>query len=317
MNERGRRTVEIISIVVIFSLLLGFPIYFIILNNSPDIKHETTRWAIIEDNLGNRLAIEPENTDVWEEFVEYNKPILYAYVKGIVVPYENLWQFRFEPSTISIQNVSSRYLNANIQYIASNLDHLLFNEFGVNIEKIEIFEHKYYGIIGFSVDLVILILAIPIFSFYLVFRNKTQKRYELIKNSILEVKDDLEGISLAMLSQKVDLQQKQVEQLIKKSNLAVEFDLLITDDRIQFKELIYSQSIKQIEEELPNIHQISTNQLTLEHFSKLSQFKADLEEALEYFSKDPTNIAKQTQIKTTLEIISELLESITLDAINI
>jgi len=72
--------------------------------------------------------------------------------------------------------------------------------------------------------------------------------------------------------------------------------------------LIYTQSIKQIEEELPNIHQISTNQLTFEHFGKLS---------LEHFSKDPTNITKQTQIKTTLEIISELLESITLDAINI
>jgi len=216
LKER-RKTLELFSLFVILLLLFGFPTYFFVFNFSADIKHETTRWAIIEDNLGNRLAIEPDNTTVWKMLVECNKPTLYAYIEGIVVPYENLWQFRFEPLTISVHNGNIRSMNANIQYIASNLDHFLFNESGINIVKIEIFEHKYYGIIGLAFDLVILTLVIPIFSFYLVYRNKTLKRYELIKDSILEVKEDLEGISFAILSQKVDLKQKQIEQLIKKA----------------------------------------------------------------------------------------------------
>ncbi|MHA1186786.1 MAG: hypothetical protein ACTSSK_07920, partial [Candidatus Heimdallarchaeota archaeon] len=136
-----------------------------------------------------------------------------------------------------------------------------------------------------------------------------------IKEAVLNAKEIPEGITFTELSQNVGLKQKRIERLISKNNLKGDLGLHITNDCIEFKEIIYKKRISQINEQLKGITQLTSDQITLEHFSKLAQFKNDLEEALVYY-KDTSNIKQQTQIEIQLEVITKLLENISLDTIN-
>jgi hypothetical protein len=153
-------------------------------------------------------------------------------------------------------------------------------------------------------------VSILLFSLYFYFKRERRLATK-IKEELLITKKSPEGISFTDLSQKIGLKEKRIKSLIHKRNLVEDLGLQITDDKIKFKAVIYSKSINQIEDQLPYFTQLSNDQLTLDHYSQLFQFKTDLEEALVYFSKDSSNVTKQTQIEATLEVITDLLESIT------
>ncbi|MGC9778313.1 MAG: hypothetical protein HZR80_03635 [Candidatus Heimdallarchaeota archaeon] len=315
MKERGK-IIELFSVLVILTLLFGYPTYFFISNNSEDIKHETNRWAIIKDYDGNQLAVDASNRSIWEEIrKDYEtNPGSPMFIYGMVVSYDNSWQFRLEPSTVISFIGNIKGPSYTIIEIANNLELHLSKWRAIRIKSIRFFNFKYAGIIGLTFDMTLSIISIILFSLYL-FSKRKRRIYEKIKEALLVAKETPEGISFTLLSQKVDLKQKRIEQLINKRNLKEDLGLQITDDRIQFKDLIYSKSICQIEEQLNNFLQLSPNHLTLEHYSKLFQFKNDLDEALLYFTKDSSNVEKQNQIETKIEVITNLLESITLDAI--
>ncbi len=311
----NRKVPKLIFIVVIIGLLFGYPTYFFILNNSEDIKHETNSWAIIKDYDGNQLAVDASNRSIWEEFrkdYEMN-PGSHIFIYGMVVSYDNSWQFRFEPSTVFSFIGNIKGPSYTIIEIANNLEWHLSEWLVISIKSIRFFEHKYAGIIVLIFDMTVSIVSIIMFGLYLF--SERERIYEKIKEALLVSKETPEGISFTLLSQKVDLKQKRIEHLINKKSLKEELNLQITDDRIQFKDLIYSKSICQIEEQLNNILRLSHNQLTHEHYSKLFQFKNDLNEALLYFTKDSSNVEKQNQIEKKIEVITNLLDSITLDDI--
>jgi len=136
-----------------------------------------------------------------------------------------------------------------------------------------------------------------------------------IKEAVLNAKEIPEGITYTKLSQNVGLKQKRIERLISKNNLKEDLGLCITNNQIEFKERIFTQRIKQVEEKLKGITQLTSDQITLEHFSKLAQFKNNLEEALIYY-KDTSNIDQQIRIETKIEVITDLLESIPLEVIS-
>ena len=313
----NKKEIKIIFVIVILLLLFVYPTFFLFGNFSKDIKHETTRWAVIEDYNGNQLAIEPENTTIWEEIVEFRKNESHMYVgylTGLIVPYDNFWQFRFEPSTITVHwSISSRSSDARIIYVANNLDSLLYQEFGINVVSISFPEQEYNGIIGLVIDLAFSLVAILIFSFYLVFTNKSQKQYELVKRTILSVKDNPTGISFDILKQKVDLDQKRVEQIISNRNLKEELGLQITDDHIQFKDQLYSKRVNEIEEQVNDFHQLPHSDLTLESYSELVQLTNDLDDALLYYEKDLSNLDKIDHIRKLKENLTHLLDTISFD----
>jgi len=322
MNKRGRRIVEIISIVTIFSLLLGYPIYFFVLNNSLDIKHETNRWALIVDTEGSKLAIEAVNSSVWErivlnyqEFKDYDYPMVIT-SEGIV-PYNNSWQFRIDPNTVKFLYGLIKGPTHTIKQLASNLDYYLNDHFGyiaIYIDSINFYYSKNAVTIPFTIDLIVTSVAILLVGVYFYFKRE-RNMLTKIKEALLIAKEIPEGITLTELSQNVGLEQKRIERLISKTNLKEELGLCIADSQIEFKERIFARRIRQVEEQLKNITKLTSDQITLDHFSKLAQFKNDLEEALVYY-KDTSNVEQQTQIETKLEIITDLLESISLDTIN-
>jgi hypothetical protein len=324
MNERGRRILEIISLVVIFSLLFGYPIYFLTLNNSLDIKHKTNRWAIFWDEDGSKIALEIENDSDWEEMQENwdevrkkTDPEYHMYIYGKVVPYDNSWGFRLDPSTavsfLSPIGAWSKSRNT-IENIANNLNSTLSYTYAIYFKTIRFYNSEYAGVIPLIIDMILTGVVILLIGLHFYFKRE-RNMLTKIKEALLIAKEIPEGITLTELSQNVGLEQKRIERLISKNNLKGDLGLHITNDCIEFKEIIYKKRIRQVEEQLKDITQLTSDQITLEYFSKLAQFKNDLEEALVYY-KDTSNIEQQMQIEIQLEVIIDLLESISLDAIN-
>ncbi len=312
MKKRGR-LIELFSLVVIITLLFGYPTYFFILNSSEDINHETNSWAIVEDFDGNKLAVDLFNRSIREELRnDYRtNPSSRMFIYGFIESYDNTWQFRFRPSTVSSVTGDSRISYNTILEIANNLDRHLSISTAIRIKSIRFYNSYYAGIIILSIDVIISIISILTFSWYL-FSKRAKRRYEKIKKVLLIAKETPGKISFTLLSEKVDLKHKRLEHLINKKNLKEDLGLQITDDCIQFKDLIYSKSVCQIEEQLNNFLQVSHSQLSLEHYGKLFQLQTNLNEALSYYVVR-SNFEKQKQIEAKIEVIANLLDSISLD----
>jgi len=85
-------------------------------------KHETDRWAVIEDVNGDKIAVETVSDEVWSELVQLNQNGSERFVGGIVVEYDNKWGFRFDPNNVTVAEVTAEGLQATIRYISENLD---------------------------------------------------------------------------------------------------------------------------------------------------------------------------------------------------
>jgi hypothetical protein len=88
-----------------------------------EIDHETGRWAVIEDENGHHIAVEPTSDEVWNQLVSLYQNGTKMWIGGIIEEYENKWGFRFKPESITIAEVTAEGLQATIQYISENLDY--------------------------------------------------------------------------------------------------------------------------------------------------------------------------------------------------
>lgn len=85
------------------------------------LKHDTARWAVIEDVNGDRMAVEPTDDGVWAELVRMNQNGTEQWVGGIVERYDSYWGFRFRPSTVTTAEVTAEGLQATIEFISSDI----------------------------------------------------------------------------------------------------------------------------------------------------------------------------------------------------
>ncbi len=89
------------------------------------LKHETDRWAVIQDVNGNRIAVETTDDNVWTQLVQLNQNGTRMFIGSIVEAYGNKWGFRFKPENLTIAQVTAEGLQATIKYISENLDYWL------------------------------------------------------------------------------------------------------------------------------------------------------------------------------------------------
>ncbi len=92
----------------------------------------TNRLAVIEDEEGNRIAVEPLSDEVWSKLVELFHSGEMMWIGGKVEVFINIqpdeyyrWGFRFKPETITVAEVTAEGLQATIQDISENLDYWL------------------------------------------------------------------------------------------------------------------------------------------------------------------------------------------------
>ncbi|MHA1186555.1 MAG: hypothetical protein ACTSSK_06705 [Candidatus Heimdallarchaeota archaeon] len=261
-------------------------------------------------------AVWEEMQESWDEVQKKTDPELHMYIYGKVVPYNNSWGFRLDPlTTISYLSPISAWSKSRntIENVANNLSSALSHTYAFYFKNIRFYNSEYAGVFPFLIDMIITGAVIILFSLYFLVRRE-RKLSTKIKEELLNTKEMPEGITFIMLSQKVGLKQQRIEHLLTKNNLKENMGLHIADELIRFKDLMYSQSIDHVEEQMKGILQLSIRKLTADHFSKLSQLKKDLEEALSYF-KSVSNLEKQKQIDIKLKVITDLLDSITLESI--
>jgi len=89
------------------------------------VKHETNRWAVIEDSNGDRMAVEPIDDHIWSELVQLNQNGTRMFVGGIVERYNNKWGFRFKPDSVRVAEFTAEGLQGTIRYISENIDYWL------------------------------------------------------------------------------------------------------------------------------------------------------------------------------------------------
>jgi len=120
---KGRYLLAVTALVVI--VVFGVPTAAWYVDRLNAVRHETNRWAVIEDINGDRMAVEPTDSQVWSELVELNDNGSRRWIGGIVERYGNKWGFRFKPDTVKVAQFTAEGLQATIRMISEDLDYWL------------------------------------------------------------------------------------------------------------------------------------------------------------------------------------------------
>ncbi len=120
---KGRYLLAATALVVV--VVFGVPTAAWYIDTLNALKHETNRWAVIEDIHGDRMAVEPTDSKVWSELVELNNNGSRMWVGGIVERYGSKWGFRFKPDTVTVAQFTAEALQATIRMISEDLDYWL------------------------------------------------------------------------------------------------------------------------------------------------------------------------------------------------
>jgi hypothetical protein len=127
-----------VAILIGLVLVLGVAIWLRYADTLNALKHETKRWAVIEDINGYRMAVEPFIDHVWSELVELGRNGTRKWVGGIVERYDNKWGFRFKPESVTVAEVTVEGLQATIEYISTHMDYWLDSWAYVSAKVVEV-----------------------------------------------------------------------------------------------------------------------------------------------------------------------------------
>jgi len=116
------RKLYVVVAIIIVAVLVAAVFFFSGSNADPKaLKHETNRWAVIEDVNGDQIAVETVRNETWAELVQLRQNVSRLWVGSFVEAYDNLWGFRFSPENLTVAEVTAEGLQANIKYISANL----------------------------------------------------------------------------------------------------------------------------------------------------------------------------------------------------
>lgn len=127
-----------VAILIMVTIILGVAVWTNYVNLSNAVKHETNRWAVIEDINGDKMAVEPIDDHIWSELVQLNRNGTRMFVGGIVERYDNKWGFRFKPDSVRVAEFTAEGLQATIRYISENIDDWLNGWAYVSAKVIEV-----------------------------------------------------------------------------------------------------------------------------------------------------------------------------------
>ena len=130
MEERSlqlmkRLYVAIALLIIVAVAALGVTIWTRYLEELSALKHDTNRWAVIQDTNRDRMSVEPVGDDIWSQLVQLSQNGSRRLVGGVVEKYDNKWGLRFKPATVTVAEVTAEGLQATIKYISENLDYWL------------------------------------------------------------------------------------------------------------------------------------------------------------------------------------------------
>ncbi|MFQ5621581.1 MAG: hypothetical protein ACE5FT_07135 [Candidatus Nanoarchaeia archaeon] len=134
------KKIHIIGFILITAVLVIGAFFWIgYLRTQSALKHETDRWAVIEDVNGDRIAVEPVSSEVWVQLVQMQQNGSRLFIGSIVEEYDNKWGFRFKPENVTIAEFTAEGLQATIRYISENLDYWLGGWAYVSAKVMEVY----------------------------------------------------------------------------------------------------------------------------------------------------------------------------------
>lgn len=90
------------------------------------------RLAVIEDEKGDRIGVEPISDEVWSKLVELFHSKEMRWIGGVVEEFINIkpdkyykWGFRFKPGTIVVAEVTAEGLQTTIRSISADIGYWL------------------------------------------------------------------------------------------------------------------------------------------------------------------------------------------------
>jgi len=84
------------------------------------LKHETQRWAVIEDGNGDRISIETERNNIWHELTVLFENKTERFFGSAVEEYDNKWGFRYNSENISIRELVAEENHTTIKHVSEN-----------------------------------------------------------------------------------------------------------------------------------------------------------------------------------------------------
>lgn len=114
-----------VAILIMVTIILGVAVWTNYVDLLNAVKHETERWAVIEDSNGDKMAVEPIDDHIWSQLVQLNHNGTKMFVGGIVERYDNKWGFRFKPDSVRVAEFTAEGLQGTIRYISENIDYWL------------------------------------------------------------------------------------------------------------------------------------------------------------------------------------------------
>lgn len=118
------KRLRIVLAIAAAAVLVGSILVMIsLLWESNALKHETDRWAVIQDVNSDRVAVETASDEVWSDLVQMRQNGSKLFVGSLVERYDNKWGFHFRPQNLTIAQFTAEGLQATIRYISENLDY--------------------------------------------------------------------------------------------------------------------------------------------------------------------------------------------------
>ncbi len=114
-----------VAIIALVAVVLSFAVWATYVDLLNQVKHDTNRWAVIEDVNGDRIAVEPVSDHIWSELVQLNQNGTRMFVGGIVERYDNKWGFRFKPDSVTVAQFTAEGLQATIRDMSLDIDYWL------------------------------------------------------------------------------------------------------------------------------------------------------------------------------------------------
>jgi hypothetical protein len=121
-----------------FLIVLGAVAWMSYVDALNAVKHETNRWAVIQDVNGDKMAVEPISDVVWQNLIQLNQNATRMWVGGIVERYDNKWGFRFKRDSVTVAEATAEGLQGTIIYISESMDYWLNGWVYVSSKVVEI-----------------------------------------------------------------------------------------------------------------------------------------------------------------------------------
>ena len=118
MKKTPKKSVALLSMMILTIIIGAF--FWSYYEEVSILKHETQRWAVLEDENGNRISIETESSIIWDELTILYQNERERFIGDSFEEYDNKWGFRYDPENIIIRELVAEENQTTIYYLYEN-----------------------------------------------------------------------------------------------------------------------------------------------------------------------------------------------------